>query len=554
LRAVNLRWREAVQAVAVRTVILAAPVLVFLLVAVVSLRRSVECGRLSIPPFYDDVVYLFYSQLVIHSVAHQSFLATAYQIVNQHSPLTTFFGVVGYWLVPLGELGPYVVSSGHVLLYLLACALLLRSLPALLVVGVVCAVGAVPMLRIFIVEFRPEPAWATLTAVSAIAFFAMNLLTGSRRGQIGIGLLAGLAVISKPTTAPVTIVVLGVAFIASVLVQYVESRQCGRALPLRAAILAAVTVWTALLVVVLPIGAIIGREVYDYIVWVMTAVTKQVGLRGGVTDQLLFYSFGPGGLLLLGWALPISLAAWGIGIAYALLRQRSALPRILAVFAVILVSYLIPSVTVAKSVWFGSAFDAILVLATAYLIALLGETIAGWSHLPAKLRAVVSTSGGIAGISLLLISNLIAQPSGLLGLDLAARNDITNRTARIWDVLRKHELVRKEAEPPGHISNVMTIAIEPIAGPVIGLYGVKEDLPIRGADYSYASSIDELLTQLPNMDYVVVGPSYKFVLNGAGLGDALRDAMDTKPQFSRIAALPIGRFRAFVEIYERRLP
>ena len=71
---------------------------------------------------------------------------------------------------------------------------------------------------------------------------------------------------------------------------------------------------------------------------------------------------------------------------------------------------------------------------------------------------------------------------------------------------------------------------------------------------SFVHSVDEALAQLPNMDYVVVGPSYNFVLSAAGMGDALRDAMDARPQFSRIASLPVGRAHAPVIIYERKLP
>jgi hypothetical protein len=553
LKGENRRWQEAAQIIAARALYPATPILVFLFVLIVSLRRSIEGGRLSIPPFYDDVVYLFYAQLVIHSVSHQSLSATAYQVINQHSPLTTLFGVIGYLLAPGSDIGPYIIGAAHVFLFLVACTLLLRRVPAMLMVGVVCAVGAVPLLRNCIVEFRPEPAWATLTAVSSIAFFAMNPLSASRTRQIGLGLLSGLAVISKPTTGPVTLVILGSAFVASALVQYHESRERGSPLSLRSAMLGTVTIWAAVFLVVVPTGAIIGRDIYNYIIWVMTDVAQQTGNRGGLAIQVLFYLLGPGGVVMLGWALPICVGAWGAGLGYTLLRQRALLPRILAVFAVILISYAIPSATIQKFVWFGAAFDAIFVLATVYLIALLWEPVTNSLRSP-KLKVTIAASAGVAGTALLLISSLTIHSSGLLGMDLAARNDITQRTSRIWDVLKKHELVRMRTEPPGHLSTVMTFAVEPIVGPVISLYGVKEDLPIRDADYSYARTVGELAAQLPGMDYVVVGPSYQYVLRGGGLGDALGNALDAHRDFSRIAALPIGRAGALVNVYERKLP
>jgi hypothetical protein len=341
--------------------------------------------------------------------------------------------------------------------------------------------------------------------------------------------------------------------VASALVQYLESRERGSPLSLRSAILGTVIIWAAVLLVVVPTGAIIGRDIYNYIIWVMTDVAQQTGNRGGFAIQLLFYLLGPGGLMMLGWALPVCVAAWGAGLGYTLLRQRTLLPRMLAVFAVILISYAIPSATIQKFVWFGAAFDAIFVLATVYLIALLWEPVTK-SLSGAKLKATITAAISVAGVGLLLISSLTIHDSGLLGMDLAARNDLAQRTTRIWDVLHTHELVRMRAEPPGHLSTVMTFAVEPIAGPVISLYGVKEDLPIRDADYSYARTVGELAAQLPGMDYVVVGPSYQYVLSGGGLGDQLRTTLDASPDFHRIAALPIGRAGALVNIYERKLP
>lgn len=553
-REVNYRTlQESILAKAVRGFYLIIPLLVLTFILVVSLRRSIEFGRLSMPPLYDDVVYLFYAQSIIHAAAHQSFFATAHQFIDQHSPLTTLLGAIGYRLIPNGDIGPYIVSSSHILLYLIACAWLLRRLPASILGGVVCAVGSVPLLRVWIVEFRPEPAWGTLTSVSAIAFFALNPLTNSRKVQILVGLLAGLAVISKPTTAPVTILLLSAAFVVSALVEIVEGRQRGAPLSLGVAIRGTATVLTASLLIVVPIGAVIGHEIYDYIVWVMRDVAQQVSYHGNFREQALFYVTGPGGQLMMGRALPACLTVWVAGIIFAMSRKRAVLPRVVALFALILVSYAIPSASAVKVVWFGSAFYAIFVLATVYLIALLWKPNA-WSASPAVLRAAISTSVPIGGLALLLISNLQAQPSGLLGMNPAVRNEITGRTEQIWDVLRKHELLRMASEPPGHISNVMTIAVEPIVGTVISLYGVKQDLPIRNLDLSYARSVDELLTQLPGMDYVVVGPSYTFILNGAALGDALRDAMDARPGFSRIATLSIGRGGSPVIIYERKLP
>ena len=531
-------------------VLFALSILIVTFLTTLALRSSIETGRLSIPPPYDDVTYLYWSQSVLHAAPHQSIFATAYQMLNQHSPLTTLFGVIGYSFIKAGDIGPYVAGASHLILFLFACLLLLRRLPAMAIIGIACAIGAIPALSNFVTDFRPEPAWASLTSVSVIAFFALDIYERSRIKQIGLGLLVGLAVVSKPSMSPVTIVVLGTAFLASGLAQYREKRICGSSPSLRDWAIGAATLWAAALLVIVPIGAIIGLEIYDYIVWVFRDIPDQVGSREGFVDQFLFYSFGDGGQAMLGRALPVLLAIWALGFGYAALWRPSALTRMFALFVVVLVSYAIPSASAVKSPWFGSAFDAMLVISTVYLIALLYEPFADSSS-HARARAMISALAGVAGIG--LFSNLSGEPSGVFAMDPNSRVELTDRTERIWSVLRERELVRLHSEPPSHLSYVMTIAVEPINGFVINLYGLKEDLPIRDCDLAYANSLDELLAWLPYFDYVVVGPSFKQNLSGASLGDALRDALNARSDFSRIAALPLREPGTVANIYERKL-
>jgi hypothetical protein len=56
------------------------------------------------------------------------------------------------------------------------------------------------------------------------------------------------------------------------------------------------------------------------------------------------------------------------------------------------------------------------------------------------------------------------------------------------------------------------------------------------------------------MDYVVAGPSFEHPLSGAKLGDAFREAMDRRSDFSRIAAIPLQAAKGVAIIYERNPP
>jgi hypothetical protein len=518
-----------------------------------ALVNSLHSGRLSVPPEYDDVSYLFWSQSVLHAATHQSVSATAYQLINQHSPLTTLFGFIGYSLVTSGDMGPYIAAASHLLFFFFACVLLIRRLPITAIIGIACAIGAILALRNFATEFRPEPAWASLTAVSVIAFFALDMFNVSWIKSIALGLLVGLAVISKPTTSPVTIVVLGAAFVGSALAQYLERRVGGSAPALRAVILGAVIILATSLLVIVPVGVTIGSDIYNYIVWIEQDISDQVSIHSGIVEQALYYSFGSGGQVMLGRALPVMLTMWALGISYSAIWRRSLLPRLFALFGVVLISYIVPSVSTVKcSFWFGSAFDSILIIATVYLIALLYEPFAASSSRHGA-RAVISAIIGLAGTGAVLVCNLSGTPSTVFQMDPVSRADITDRTARIWSILRDRELARIQSAPPGHVSNVMTIATRPIVGYVISFYGVKEELPIRDFALDYAHTVDELMVKLSEVDYVVVEPSFEHSLSGAGLGNSLIDAMDVRPDFLLVASIPLREPDTVAKIYERRV-
>jgi hypothetical protein len=519
-------------------------------VVTIALKASTERGRLSIPPTHDDVSYLYWSQLITQSSPHQSVFSTFYQILDQHSPLTTLFGVLGYAIFNGEDLGPYIVAAVPLIAFIGVCFLVLDGLPIAAAMGVVGVVGSLPLLRNFVTEFRPEPVWGELTAISAISFFMVDFFSCSCRKQIGLGLLAGLAVISKPTASLPTIVVLGTALLTAGLVRFIERSRSAAAPQAQTMIISVGTVLVGALLVIAPVGAIIGRETYDYIVWVMRDISPQVQIYGGFAEHALFYWTRSAGRQMLGLSFSIFLVIWSVGAIYAARSQRFVLLRVFAILVVVLISYAVPAASPVKFVWFGAAHYSILVLATLYLIGLLcglpdGTGISLW------LRRWLPRAIFVLGAIAFLTFNLMDQPSGLLGMDAAARADMKDRTTQIWSILRARERVRMTGAAPGHVSNVMTIAPEPIVGSVISLYGAKENLLIRGLELSYARSIDELKDRISDVDYVVVGPSYQQAANGSMLGDDLDAIMDRRGDFSRIATVPFRRAGSTANIYER---
>ena len=62
------------------------------------------------------------------------------------------------------------------------------------------------------------------------------------------------------------------------------------------------------------------------------------------------------------------------------------------------------------------------------------------------------------------------------------------------------------------------------------------------------------MAKLSEVDYVVVEPSFKHLLSGAGLGNSLIDAMNVRPDFYLVASIPLREPDAVAKIYERRAP
>src|SRR5258708_19875688 len=89
------------------------------------------------------------------------------------------------------------------------------------------------------------------------------------------------------------------------------------------------------------------------------------------------------------------------------------------------------------------------------------------------------------GIVLFFSSNLMDQPSRLFSMDAAARADLTDRSERTWSVLQAAKRARMVSEAPGHVSNVMTIASEPIIAAFTSLYAMNENSPIRPLEFTY---------------------------------------------------------------------
>jgi hypothetical protein len=511
-----------------------AAFLVTAFVAIFGLQRSFEIGRLSEAPSYDDVVYLYTAQALLHAAQHQPWLQTLWQLADQHAPVSTLLGVLGFLAVPNGLSGPYVANSLVLGGFLIGCVELLRPLPIAAAVGVIAAIGAIPVASLSITEFRPDFAWGFLNGLAVAALLRSRLFAFGRWMLVGIGALCGLALVSKPSASPVTAVVLSVAFGGSALLHMVSRTVGAVRMRLKAIVRVATLIGLGAALVAGPVYAVIWRDVYTYIRLALVELHDQNAVPGGFLFHLLYYSTGDAGRVTLGGAFWVLLAFWAAALGYGLLRARYSIPRLLCYLSVILVAYAIPSQTVVKSLFLGSAFYGVLIASSVAAAGELWCLAQPWPR--SGTRVVVAGLICATGAALLIVQNVLQTPTVLMVRSPEGRKDSLEASAYIWSVLRYHALAREQGrQPRGHIETVMVLAPEPVTAGALSLYAATEDVPLRAAPLYYARSVDDLVARLPEFDFAVVTNSISDSLSGPRLGDAFLAVMDSRTDFRPIA-------------------
>ena len=528
-----------------------AVLVVTVFVAFFGLQRSFEVGRLAVPPKYDDVSYLLAAQVLLHAAQHQSWLETLRQLIDQHAPLSTFLAVLGFLAVPQGWAGPYIANCLLLGGFLVGCAVLLRPLPTAAIIGAIAAIGAIPVASLSITEFRPDFAWGFLSGLAAAALLRPRLFQFSWKRLLLIGLLCGLALVSKPSTGPLTAVILATAFVGSVLLYVLAGDRAPIRTRFRAIARVAALIGLGAAIVAGPVYAFIWRDVYAYIHLALVELHDQNATAGDFLSHLLFYSIGRrGGGTALGQAFWVLLLFWVAALAYSVMYKGGLLPRLLCYLAVILVAYAIPTYSDHKSLFVGGAFYGTLIASTG---AVAGEVwrIAAKSQRLTELRIRTAWLICVTGIALLVGANAFHHPVLLFMTSPEMRKDLLEATAQIWSVLKDHVVSREAKLATPKTYNVMVLSPEPVAANTLSLLAVTQDVPLRANGSYYISTIDELVLQIKNFDYAVVSNSQSHNLYGPRLGDAFMKVMDDRQDFKRIASYSrlVG---GTVKVYERR--
>jgi hypothetical protein len=181
---------------------------------------SLRFGRLAMDPVFDDVGY-FIDGLqrlnVLDSVGVHEFCKTFIQS-PPHSPWSTLLAVLAFALFGVNEWAPYLLN-GVLVFFLLCLAWNVAGQETFTRVAVTSVVLLSQLPFQAILEFRPDFAAALFTAGFAVLLLKMGIhgmeRTVELRGYFCVGLVAGLAYLTKPSFFPHTTIMLFAALLVS---------------------------------------------------------------------------------------------------------------------------------------------------------------------------------------------------------------------------------------------------------------------------------------------------------------------------------------------------
>lgn len=317
---------------------------------------SLDSGTLSFPPTYDATGYYIDAFDRLGQIASGGFWQGVVAM-PPHAPGSTALAMAGFWAFGIHPYSAIIASTIPLATFLFIGLRLQRHTPFLAAAGVVLGLLLLPFWGIAVTEFRPD-LWCAafiMVGLAAICFRPAGTDT-----WVWSGVAFGTALLMKPTFAPLTILLFGAAILLRFLPSLLSRR--GWAGMLKAGVI----VLGIAVVLAGPYFALTWRRIVDYYalhVFGSGAASWTPDLS--VTQTLLYYISGPGGLPFLGWGLyPALLLIAAPLVAFAAGRRETAWK--LTSYAILVgIAYLVVTIPGNKSPFLGVGFVALLVGAIA---------------------------------------------------------------------------------------------------------------------------------------------------------------------------------------------
>jgi hypothetical protein len=322
---------------------------------------SIHSGKLALPPKYDDVSYLSQGADWLNAWKHGG-LAEFWSAGVAHSPISVYTAFFGFLVFGPYEWAPYAVNGLFVWLFLLGLDDLSQGLPTYQRLLLPLTALTYPLLANLVMEFRPDVLCSIVTAYLLTLIIKTHWLKPKRSRLLLLGILLGVALLSKPSIFPITIGLTLGGIAITALVDY-KKQGYGRSIP-KIANKTTQVIGLGLLVAC-PYYILGGlQHISTYISLVISGPNRTIWAKTfPIKDNLLYYLDGNGSMLGNWLGLDICLIILAISVAISR-RDWVVLEKSLVAMLVFGLSYGSVTIPAVKSPFLGVIVSALFLLAS----------------------------------------------------------------------------------------------------------------------------------------------------------------------------------------------
>src|ERR1700730_7971368 len=192
------------------------------------IQWSIRFGRLAMDPVFDDVGYLFDGLQRLNSLDRSGFHAFCQTFISSppHSPWSTSLAILSFALMGIHDWAPYTLNSLLIFFFLCVAWDLVGQGKAFTAAAITSTVLLLQLPFQAVLEFRPYFAVGLFTAAFSLLILKMGCydIESESRCHFFVGLLAGLAYLTKPSFCPHTTAMLFSAILIAEICRGLRSR------------------------------------------------------------------------------------------------------------------------------------------------------------------------------------------------------------------------------------------------------------------------------------------------------------------------------------------
>jgi hypothetical protein len=257
--------------------------------------------------------------------------------------------------------------------------------------------------------------------------------------------------------------------------------------------------------------------------------------------------------LALGWWLWIGIGLFVARLALSFRFDRMDFRRALALLAVLMWVYIVPTLSEMKTFFVGGSIYGVFVVAMvvnfASLIGLVDCAVAS------QRQPLISRQFALAAtLVLALVSLAVELASGRIRLATIFPRpwiaDTVNGTARVWQILQQ-STAAGNGEKGDRPVTVRFSSPSPVNPSIIALYAAKAGLPLDANGGYFHRTLESAVAALSASDYSVVTSTMPHNLPGPRMGNDLIRALDADPAVCMIDFFPQAS-GGVVRVYRNR--